>query len=106
MIQIQAPYSHKVKLFGHGHRFRFLHQRNGQVLGQALGQALLVVAEESMPTGGQVRFLHEFGQVLDGDGAERQEVRPTGQVVVSHPRSGCAPDSAWKSPQAFPAMAL
>ena len=66
MVEVQAPHHHQVQLFGHGHRFGFLHQGDDQVL----GQALLVVAEEGVPAGGQVRFLHQLGQVLGGGGGE------------------------------------
>ena len=86
VVQVQAFHRHQGKLFGHGHRFGFLYQGNDQVI----GHALLVVAEEGVPTGGEVRFFHQLGQVFDGGGAERQEVGDAGQVLAE-------PSAQWVS---------
>lgn len=49
---------------------------------QVIGQALLVVAEEGVPAGREVRLFHQLGQVFDGRGAERQEVGDADQVLA------------------------
>jgi len=50
VVEVQALHRHQVQLFGYGHRFGFLHQGDHQIF----GQTLLVVAEEGVPTGGEV----------------------------------------------------
>lgn len=49
---------------------------------QVIGQTLLVVAEEGVPTGGEVRLFHQPGKVFDGGGGEVQEARCSGQVFA------------------------
>lgn len=68
--EVEAVHRRQCQLFGHGHRFGFLHQSDNQIV----GHALLIVVEEGVPAGGKVRLFHQLGQVLDGAGAEFQEV--------------------------------
>lgn len=78
MVQVQTLDRQKTELFGHGYRFGLLHQGDDQIV----CHALLVVAEEGVPTGGEVRLFHQLGQVFDGGGAEGQEVGYAGQILA------------------------
>ncbi|MCY1428162.1 hypothetical protein D9M71_440350 [compost metagenome] len=78
LAQVQVAGRGNVEFGVHRHAFTVVQQGDGQVV----GHALLIVCEQHVAADRQVRFLHQFLQMLDRHAAERSEILTALEVLL------------------------